>query len=92
MYKLGRIAFQTLVMEMPHGGKADLKLWRPAFEAVLGPLQEIIDKSARARDAAARLQQQQLQQAGLSAADRSCFKLRRRLCAHATGAVPPSGQ
>ena len=36
VYKLGRIAFQTLVMEMPHGGKADLKLWRPAFEAVLG--------------------------------------------------------
>ena len=64
-----------------------LTLDRSTFESVLGPLQDIIDKSAKARDAAARHVQQQQQQAGLSAADRSSFKLRRRLCVQAGGSV-----
>jgi len=64
-----------------------MTLERRTFEAVLGPLQEIIDKSARARDAAARNIQREQQQAGLSTADRSCFKLRRKLCEQANGAV-----
>ena len=64
-----------------------MKLHRSTFEEVLGPLQALIDQSARARDAAAKHVQQQQQQAGLSAADRSQFRLRRRLCAQANGAV-----
>ena len=60
---------------------------RKTFEAVLGPLQEIIDKAARARDEAARSVQQQQQAAGLSGADSSCFRLKRRLCTQSNGAV-----
>ena len=59
---------------------------RATFEDVLGPLQEIIDESARARDAAARQQQKQREQAGLSSANRSSFRLRRRICIQACSA------
>lgn len=64
-----------------------MTLDRSTFEAVLGPLQDIIDKAAKARDEAAKHVQQRQQQAGLAAADRSCFKLKRRLCVHSYGAV-----
>ena len=56
-----------------------MMLDRDNFEAVIGPLQALIDEQAAARDRAARQVQAAQEQAGLSAARRADFALTRQV-------------